>query len=207
IIAQTTTGFNNGTGWVVHREGNRTYIITNRHVVSDQQFGKRPSSDIEIELYSKNEPERRLRFPVRILHITNPTDTLDLAILEATDLPDDIQPLSLGNAAVPLDADVRIIGHPVIGNPWTILRGYIASNTPNPDDNLNLQIGGTELAVGNSGGPVIYNNQVVGLVVNLNNEVQAAATGGDSGAAIGGFGFAYPIDIIRQQLQRWGINF
>lgn len=157
IIAQTSSGFKIGTGWVVHREGNSTYIITNRHVVSDQQLGERPSSDIEIELYSHNEPEHRLRFPARVRHITSPNDLLDLAVLEVTDLPDDIEPLRLSNSAIPLDADVRIIGHPVTGSPWTILRGYIAANTPEPN-HQNLQIGGTNLAVGMGGSPILYNN-------------------------------------------------
>ncbi|WP_410246334.1 trypsin-like peptidase domain-containing protein, partial [Arthrospira sp. PCC 8006] len=207
IIAQTTTGAKTGTGWVVHREGNSTYIITNRHVVSDEDFGKRPSSDIKIELYSHNEPEHRLRFPARIRHITSPNDLLDLAVLEVTGLPDDIEPLRLSNSAIPLDADVRIIGHPVTGSSWTILRGYIAANTPEANQ-LNLQIGGTNLAVGNSGGAVIYDNQVVGLVTKIADELEAAAmAGGNTGASIGGFGFAYPVDVIRQQLQRWGLRF
>ena len=207
IIAQTTTGAKTGTGWVVHREGNSTYIITNRHVVSDEDFGKRPSSDIEIELYSHNEREHRLRFPARIRHITSPNDLLDLAVLEVTGLPDDIEPLRLSNSAIPLDADVRIIGHPVTGSSWTILRGYIAANTPERNQ-LNLQIGGTNLAVGNSGGAVIYDNQVVGLVTRISDELEAAAmAGGNTRESIGGFGFAYPVDVIRQQLQRWGLRF
>ena len=207
IIAQTTTGYKTGTGWVVHREGNSTYIITNRHVVSDEDFGKRPSSDIQIELYSHNEPEHRLRFPARIRHITSPNDLLDLAVLEVTGLPDDIEPLRLSNSAIPLDADVRIIGHPVTGSSWTILRGYIAANTPERNQ-LNLQIGGTNLAVGNSGGAVIYDNQVVGLVTRISDELEAAVmAGGNTRESIGGFGFAYPVDVIRQQLQRWGLRF
>ncbi|MFP4319054.1 MAG: tetratricopeptide repeat protein, partial [Phormidium sp.] len=201
IITNTSTGFKQGTGWVIHQEGDITLIVTNRHVVSDDS--QRPSDSIEIELYSQNDPEHRLRFPAQIRDITAPDDPLDLAVLEVRNLPDDIEPLPLASSPVSMDADIRIIGHPSTGSPWTLQRGYIANVTPDPDQQ-NLQIGGTNLAVGNSGSPVIYNDEVVGLVVRISNE-QAAASPETQGDTIGGFGFAYPLEIVQDQLQDWGI--
>ncbi|AMW30938.1 hypothetical protein AP285_26420 [Limnospira platensis YZ] len=62
--------------------------------------------------------------------------------------------------------------------------------------------------MGNSGGAVIYDNQVVGLVTRISDELEAAVmAGGNTRESIGGFGFAYPVDVIRQQLQRWGLRF
>jgi superkiller protein 3 len=84
-------------------------------------------------------------------------------------------------------------------------RGYIANITADPDQQ-NLLIGGTNLAVGNSGSPVIYNNEVVGLVVRISNQ-QAAASPETEGDTIGGFGFAYPLQVLEQQLKTWGISF
>ncbi|TAN86150.1 MAG: tetratricopeptide repeat protein, partial [Phormidium sp. SL48-SHIP] len=204
IITATPTGLQYGTGWVIHQEGDITLIVTNRHVVSDENT-ERPSDSIEIELYSQNDPEHRLRFPAQIRDITDPGDPLDLAVLEVRNLPDDIEPLPLANSPVSMDADIRIIGHPLTGTPWTLQRGYIANITAEPDQQ-NLQIGGTNLAVGNSGSPVIYNNEVVGLVVRISNE-QAAASPERQGDTIGGFGFAYPLDVLAQHLQDWGIRF
>ncbi|MGC9502746.1 trypsin-like peptidase domain-containing protein, partial [Baaleninema sp.] len=201
ILAQTSTGRQQGTGWVVQRQGNTTLIVTNRHVVSDKEGSQRPSESIEVELYSYNEPEHRLRFPARIRYITAPHDLLDLAVLEVNDLPEDIEPLPLG-ATPPIDADIRIIGHPITGNPWSFLRGYISS-LATADDQQNLQIGGADLAVGNSGGPVLYEEEVVGLIVTING--QAAASPETAGDAIGGYGFAYPIETVLQQLQAWGV--
>jgi superkiller protein 3 len=192
-----------GTGWVIHQEGDITLIVTNRHVVSDDS--QRPSDSIEIELYSLNDPEHRLRFPAQIRDITAPDDPLDLAVLEVRNLPDDIEPLPLASSPVSMDADIRIIGHPLTGTPWTLQRGYIANITA-AQDQQNLLIGGTNLAVGNSGSPVIYNDEVVGLVVRISNE-QAAASPETQGDTIGGFGFAYPLDVLAQHLQDWGIRF
>jgi superkiller protein 3 len=203
IITATPTGAKYGTGWVIQRNGDTTLIATNRHVVSDDT--QRPSDSIQIELYSQNPPEQRLRFDAQIRHITSPTDLLDLAILEVRNLPEDIQPLPLARSPVPMDADVRIVGHPNTGTPWTWQRGYIANITPNSDQQ-NLVIGGTNLAVGNSGSPLIYDDKVVGLVVRISNQ-QAAASPETEGDTIGGFGFAYPLQVLEQQLKTWGISF
>ncbi|USR91129.1 tetratricopeptide repeat protein [Phormidium yuhuli AB48] len=203
ILTETSSGSQQGTGWVIQRDGDITFIVTNRHVVSDENT-QRPSDSIEIELYSENDPEHRLRFPARIRHITAPGE-LDLAILEVRDLPDDIEPLTFSNSRTPLDADIRVIGHPLTGTPWTLQRGYIANVTAAPDQQ-NLLIGGTNLAVGNSGSPIFHDNQVIGMVTTISNR-QTAAGSGTEGDFIGGFGFAYPLDILQNQLQNWGISF
>jgi len=204
IIAETQSGSNQGTGWVIEREGNRTLIVTNRHVVSDNNT-RRPSDSIEIELYSQNDPEHRLRFPARIHKITDPNDPLDLAILEVNDLPDDLEPLSLSNSRAPLGANISVIGHPVTGNPWSWQPGHISAITAAPDQQ-NLQLAVPNLAVGNSGSPIFYDNQVIGMVTSISNR-QTATSSGTEGDFTGGFGFAYPLDILQNQLQDWGIRF
>ncbi len=204
ILTETPSGFQYGTGWVIQRDGDITLIVTNRHVVSDGN-SQRPSDSIEIELYSQNDPEHRLRFPARIRNITAPDDRLDLAILEVRNLPDDIEPLPLASSPAPMLGDLLIIGHPFTGNPWTMETGRVANIVADPTQQ-NLQIGGASLAVGNSGSPVIYNDEVVGLLVTIGDELGSAPPTGQ-GNSIGGFGFAYPLDVLAQHLQDWGIRF
>ena len=204
ILTETSSGLQYGTGWVVQREGDITLIVTPRYVVSDGNT-QRPSDSIEIELYSQNKPEHRLRFPARIRNITDPGDLLDLAILEVRNLPDDIEPLTLSNSRAPVDADIRVIGHPVTGNPWSLQRGYISAITAAPDQQ-NLQVAGMNLVVGVGGAPILYNQEVVGLLVTISNQ-QTVTGSGSQGDLMGGFGFAYPLEVIEQQLQNWGISF
>jgi superkiller protein 3 len=205
IFTETPTGPKRGTGWVIQRDGDITLIVTNRHVVSDDHT-RRPSDSIEIELYSQNVPEHRLRFPARIRHITAPDDEqLDLAILEVRDLPDDIEPLTLSNSRAPLGADISVIGHPVTGNPWSWQPGHISAITA-AQDQQNLQLAVPNLAVGNSGSPIFHENQVIGMVTSISNQ-QTVAGSGTEGDFTGGFGFAYPLDILQNQLQDWGIPF
>ena len=144
-----------------------------------------------------------MRFPARIRDITAPNDPLDLAILEVRNLPDDIEPLPLASSPAPMLGDILIIGHPFTGNPWTMESGRVANIVADPRQQ-NLQIGGATLAVGNSGSPVIYNDEVVGLLVTIGDELGSSPPRGQ-GNSIGGFGFAYPLNILQNQLQAWGI--
>ena len=203
IIAETPSGFQQGTGWVVQREGDITLIITNRYVVSDETT-QRPSDSIEIELYSLNEPEYRLRFPARVRDITDPNDPIDLAVLEVRNLPDDIEALPLASSGPPLNSDILIIGHPITGTPWTLQRGYIANVTAAPDQQ-NLQIAGANLAIRIGGAPILHNREVVGLLTSIGNQQIATGSGGP-GDAMGEFGFAYPLEVLQDQLQDWGIT-
>ncbi len=203
IFTETPTGPKRGTGWVIQREGDITLIVTPRYVVSDHNT-ERPSDAIQIELYSENEPEYRLRFPAQIRDITAPGDALDLAVLEVRNLPEDIEALPLASSGPPLNSDILIIGHPVTGNPWSLQRGYISAITAAPDQQ-NLQVAGMNLAVGVGGAPILYNQEVVGLLVTISNQ-QTVTGSGSQGDLIGGFGFAYPLEVIEQQLQDWGIT-
>jgi superkiller protein 3 len=144
-----------------------------------------------------------LRFPARIRDITAHDDLLDLAVLEVRNLPDDIEPLPLGSSPPPMLGDLLIIGHPFTGNPWTMDIGRVANIVADPTQQ-NLQIGGASLAAGNSGSPVIYNDEVVGLLVTIGDELGSAPPTGQ-GNSIGGFGFAYPLEIVQDQLHDWGI--
>jgi superkiller protein 3 len=94
VVAKIPTGNNIGTGWVVKRQGNVAWILTNRHVVTDAEGSKRRSEEIEVEFYSQN--TIRLRRSAQIMQITPDNENeLDLALLKVEGVPEDIQPLLL----------------------------------------------------------------------------------------------------------------
>ncbi|MEH2287939.1 tetratricopeptide repeat protein [Nostoc sp.] len=209
IIAEIPTGNNIATGWVVKREGNKAWIVTNRHVVTDANT-KRSSEKIELEFFSQPPTGIFLpRYTAKILQITDANDPLDLALLEVTGIPEDIRPLPMYSGRVGRTTQVLAIGHPSNGGDWTTVSGEI-SNVLSKDNKLQIT---ATLAEGNSGGPVIDkdNQQVVGLMVAIldpNQQRQDAtktSQGELSTPATGGFGFAFDMDVVIKKLRNWGI--
>ena len=176
-----------GTGLVIQRDGNRTLIITNRHVIFDKDT-KKQGQNIQIEFFSEPPSGKlRMRRNARVLGMTSADDKFDIAVLEVTGpLPDDIKPLPTSSNPIQRQMSVRAIGHPVRGIPWSIEPGTISSY-----NSQQLQISGTAIQPGNSGGPVINSeNQLLGIVVEVD----------------GGLGFAYPMPIIMEKLRGLGIK-
>jgi superkiller protein 3 len=85
------TGY--GTGYAIKRQGDRVWIITNRHVVVDRDT-EQSGSNLEVEPYYGNPPKElpRSRSTAKVVNMTMPNEPLDLALLEVTGLPADIQP-------------------------------------------------------------------------------------------------------------------
>jgi superkiller protein 3 len=176
-----------GTGLVIQRDGNRTLIITNRHVIFDEKTRKQ-GQNIQVEFFSEPPSGKlRMRRNARVLGMTSADDNLDIAVLEVTGpLPDDIKPLPTSSNAIQRQMAVRAIGHPLRGIPWSIEPGTISSY-----NSQELQISGTAIQGGNSGGPVINSeNQLLGIVVKVDE----------------GLGFAYPMPVIMEKLRELGIK-
>jgi superkiller protein 3 len=194
-----------GTGWVVKREGNTVWVVTNRHVIADDK-GK-PSPKIEIEFFSDIEENRRARFPATVEQISNDPN-LDLAVLKITGIPDDIRPLKMGTGRVSRTTRIIMIGHPINAKPWTSSSGEVGYYDPNQ-----LTISAT-VATGNSGGPVINETtkEVIGLMVQVagenisTNRNTPTPPPPEQIIRTAGFALAYPIDLVYQQLIKWGIN-
>ncbi len=209
IVAEIPTGYKVGAGWVVKRQGNTAWILTNRHVVTDAQVTKRPSKKIELEFYGQPTRSKFSLSPkAKILQITDVNDPLDLALLEVTGIPEDIQPLLMHSGSVRRTTEVIVIGHPSNGGDWSIVNGWI-SNVISQENKLQIT---ATLAEGNSGGPVIdkEKQQVVGIVVQINDSNQQRQYAAKNPAeaetpATGGFGFAYDMDVVIKKLQKWGI--
>ncbi|MFM7405084.1 MAG: tetratricopeptide repeat protein [Cuspidothrix sp.] len=196
VVRITTQFFNSerqgtevGTGVVIHRDANRTLIITNRHLIVDRnEQGK----DIQVEFFSSPPPDRvRMRRNAKLLPM-NPTDELDLAILEVTDkLPEDIQPLPMSATTINHSTPIKIIGHSARrgkDESWTIKQGKISS-----DNNKQLEMYQTNLEPGYSGSPVLDSeNRLIGVVY--------ARKKGETK------NFAYPISVVKKQLSIWKIT-
>jgi len=200
-----TQGPTRGTGWVVKREGNTIWVMTNRHVIADDRG--RPSPRIEIEFFSDIEAARRTRFAATVEQISN-DENLDLAVLKITGIPDDIRPLKMGTGRISRSAKIIVIGHPINADPWNSSGGEVTNYS------IDKVTVGATVATGNSGGPVINETtkEVIAIMVQVAGENIATDPNTptppvpDQVFSTGEFGIAYPIDLVHQQLIKWGIN-
>ena len=201
IISNSGTEGSIGTGWVVKKKNNKAWIVTNRHVVT-QKDRKKSASTIEVEFYSTpSSGQFRQRRIGKIIHKTAPNDWLDLAILEISNLPKDIQPLSLALNPISLQDSIRLIGHPNTISEWTVSTGNVNIVT-----NQRLQLSAS-LSSGSSGSPVFNSdNEVVGVAVAVklfcDRTLESKLVGIDVQLNCS---IAFPIEVIRERLQKWGV--
>ncbi|MDB9406563.1 tetratricopeptide repeat protein [Microcystis sp. CS-574] len=182
-----------GTGYVVKRRGTTVWIITNRHVVVDRDTEQK-GDNLEVEpYYGENLPNLpRDRVVAKIIHITQPQENLDLALLEVTGLPDDISPLTFHQGEINPQTPISIIGHPE-SKDWSKYEA-ITIGIQSSSGNLLIDV---SLAVGGSGSPVFDQEmRVIGLMFKTINESQIDSSG---------IGFAYPIDRVLQKLAQWQV--
>lgn len=207
IVTPTNTGIKYGTGWIVKREGNRIWVLTNRHVVTDTDFSGEESYDqmkggklennIEVDFYnSPPDGASFLRLKAQIVEATRSEDYLDLALLVIENAPEDIQPLEISKVSAGLDTDVYIVGHH--NDPWAISRGYINSLP----QGATLQFAGATIGKRSSGSPILDNqNRVLGIVTSI--EPPNFGQGGDF---LSGFSYGHPSSILLETLTSWGVN-
>ena len=211
IIAQASgEGSSIGAGWVVKKEANKVWIVTNRHVVNDSKT-KIPSKKIEVEFFSELPDKDRPRYPATIINSTERNDSLDLAVLEVTGIPDDIKSLELSPGRIRRNTNVVVVGHPIIDEiPWSSEEGKVKSYSPN---NSKISMSGT-FAQGNSGGPVLNDeHQVIAMMVGIRTDSDIPVSVLDqpnlsidvNQSATGGVGLAYRIDVVVEKLREWGI--
>ena len=209
IIARVSEGSLIGAGWVVKRAGDTVWIVTNRHVISDER-NNQLSDTIEVEFFSELPDERRPRYLAVIEHSTEPDDfELDLAVLRVAGVPADILPLEFRSGRVPRNTSIRVIGHPhIVDDPWNSVSGEVTNFDPeSPMLPLNVNI-----AEGNSGGPVINQNRlIIGMVVKYQTGYDVAFNPDEptpvlsDQPALGGVGLAYRIGVVMEQLRTWGV--
>lgn len=204
VVTDTLAGTKHGTGWVIKRKGDRIWVLTNRHVVTESTTGDSQtlaqaqianiSSSIRVDLYSESVSDAPQRLPAQVVEVTDSSQGADLALLAIDGAPENIQPLPVKNGAGATQSDsVTVIGHPITNLPWTLDVGSISNG-----DNQNMYISQAPFGPGSSGAPILDTQQrVVGMVFRA---VDARAAGTSSG-----FGVAYHMNYIRPILTRWGM--
>lgn len=89
----------------------------------------------------------------------------DLAVLRLTDdLPLGVTRLRLGDAIETTDQSFRTFGYPNLGIEGSHAEGPILGETRGKDDQKLLQLKSSQLAQGFSGGPLMVNDRVIGVV-------------------------------------------
>jgi S1-C subfamily serine protease len=144
-----------GSGFVI--AGHR--ILTNAHVVSDATF-------IQVRRYGDSE-----RVPARVLFTSNEAD-LALLTVDEPGFFDPISPLDLGSLPE-LRQEILVLGFPVGGDTLSVTRGVVSriESQTYVHGNADLLAGQIDSAVnpGNSGGPVLGDGRVVGVVMQVAN--------------------------------------
>jgi tetratricopeptide (TPR) repeat protein len=146
-----------GTGFVVRRDGDRSWIVTAMHVVRDPDDYS-IATKVEAELFTGPLPAGLLPPMLQVVRVPVPAASGDEPIvLEVRGLPPDIQALPL--ATTPAQGVLMVVGHPSKPGPWTVVSYPLLKTT----DQALLLDGG--LDPGASGSPVLSaSRQVVGVV-------------------------------------------
>ncbi|PSF37506.1 hypothetical protein C7H19_10080 [Aphanothece hegewaldii CCALA 016] len=191
-----------GTGWIVKRENNKAWIVTNRHVVIDSEKTLKQASRIAVEFYSTPEKGQiRRRQNAKIIKVAPQEDWIDLAVLEVDNLPNDIKPFTLASTVGITDLPVKVIGNPITTGDWVLAKGTVLQVN---EQQVMMAI---KLASGFSGGPVLTpSNQVVGLVSQAGLYCPNSPPPDIIESSLQlGCGIAVPIEAVKERLQSWGI--
>lgn len=163
------------TGFIVRAEARAIFIVTASHVIEG-------ADRVGIEFFN----ERRL-YPARVLGMEGGDPRGLATLIVEEDVPADVRVLGINR-----DVDVRageavtMIGFPAsVGAPWAVTKGSIVGRR-----GKDIVFAGA-VEEGNSGGPLIKDDQVVGLITQ----------------AQGQFAFATPSLIVQYALESWGVRF
>ncbi|MGH8002588.1 MAG: S1 family peptidase, partial [Brasilonema sp.] len=169
-------------GWIVHRQGNRAWIVTNKHVVAK---GKN-ADEVDVELYYGDLPEDiflKPRITARIIERTLTKNDADLALLEvqSPEFPKDIGHLSMFERASQQDKAISVVGN----TDFKWINGTVVSTSTTTSTLI------PRLEKGYSGSPVLNpQNQVVGLLYEIDPQGKPHS-------------YAHPISLIAAKLQEW----
>jgi TolB protein len=164
-----------GTGFIVRRGADVVYIITASHVVEG-------AKDIEVEFFT----QRNRRMPAKVLQ-KDWEDPQGLAALAVQgNIPSDIVVLKMNRGGLLRAGDpVTMIGFPDAGGPWAVTKGEVVGRKAK-----SIVFSGA-IEEGNSGGPLIHEGQVIGVVTGTHQK----------------FAYAAPTVIAQYVLESWGVKF
>ena len=143
--------FSSGSGCVI--EGRR--ILTNAHIVSDQSF---------LQVRRHGDPTK---YTARVIAVSHAAD-LALITVEDTTFFDNIAPLKLGNLPE-VQQEVTVYGFPEGGDTLSITKGVISRIEHDDYAHSSIELLAVQIDAainsGNSGGPVVIDNRVSGVVM------------------------------------------
>lgn len=177
VVKITATNPNRiGTGVIVGVKGKTAYIATASHVIEGD-----PSP--HVTFYQ----DRSHSYPAKIQGMEGGNPKGLAALVVEGDLPSGIRPLAFHPEAKFTGGEkVTVIGFPRLATvPWAVTEGSI-TGLVGPDL---IFTGPAE--EGNSGGPLLYNGKVVGLITEV----------------AGSFKYAKPIVIAQYELKNWQLLF
>src|SRR5210317_2142755 len=159
-VVKITSKFSNtqkvGTGFIAAKSKKHLYIVTASHVVEGE--AEAPHS-IQVTFFTDQEE----MFTAKIVKKEG-GDPRGLALLKiGGEVPDDVQILSWDSTtSVSGGEEIHLIGFPRIGgNAWAVTKGTLSGF-----DGPVLKFSGA-VAEGNSGGPVLYQGRVIGVVMEV----------------------------------------
>ena len=164
-----------GTGFIVRLEQGAAYILTASHVVEGDN---RPES----EFFTRRNVTSRAE-TVRI-EGDDPRGLALLLVRGKDNLPPGLVALPLASGtSLSGGEEVTAIGFPQGGGPWAVVRANVVSRV-----GRDLTLGGS-IDEGNSGGPILIDGSVAGVVMGVD----------------GKFARAIPAAIARLVLDGWGL--
>ncbi len=143
--------FSSGSGCVI--EGRR--ILTNAHIVSDQSF-------LQVRRHGDS-----AKYTARVVAVSHAAD-LALITVEDPTFFDDIAPLPLGDLPE-VQQEVTVYGFPQGGDTLSITKGVISRIEHDDYAHSSIELLAVQIDAainsGNSGGPVVIDNRISGVVM------------------------------------------
>ncbi|HEU4683072.1 MAG TPA: trypsin-like peptidase domain-containing protein [Nitrospira sp.] len=189
-----------GTGSIIRADG---YVLTNAHVVVDEQTG-RPYARLSVFLKparvsgdSKTDLSRMVR-----ARVVSYSQSLDLALLKLDGVTDALPSVELDDSSRTRIGDrVVAIGHPEQGGLWTLTTGVISAEVDNFNGVNGKNVFQTETGLnrGNSGGPLLDTD---GRMIGVNTAIARVAP---DGLPITSISFSLKSNVAAQWLREQGL--
>ena len=176
-VVPKVAGRGEATGFVVRTEAKAAYIVTASHVVAG-------AAEIGVEFFGTP----RL-YPGRVLGMEGGNEPHGLAALIVEgDVPASVVVLAFNrDLDVQPGEPITVIGFPQkIAIPWAVTRGSTVGRKGKA-----IWFSGAAVDVGNSGGPLLKGDHVIGVITNEQ----------------GSYAFATPSLIVQYALESWGVRF
>lgn len=176
-----------GAGVIVKLDKGAAYLVTASHVIE---------GDPHPQVMFFSEPHRPLKAQVLGLEGGDPRGLAALRV--EGPLPDDLQALALDQLTkIDGGETVMLIGFPLAeGNDWTVTPGTMSGRKGSA-----LSFAGIA-DEGNSGGPVLFQGKVVGIVTQVGQKFNFAAPAMTARFAIEGWGVRLPDKIAQEEKSR-----